>query len=314
MAVSLRLPLSPYVRSVIPARLLIVEDEPVNLNLLVENLVEEGYETDTATTGEEGWRKIEAARGAYDAILLDRMLPDTDGIEILRRMQEDEELARTPVILQTAMVAEADVAEGLAAGAFYYLNKPFSADTLIAIVGAAVEDRREYLALRNEVLKAANTLACLDRAEFSFRTTDEARNIATLLANVAPDPDSVVLGLSELMLNAVEHGNLGITYEEKTRLIADGELAREIERRQSQPPYSGRCATLEFVRLVGELRFIIRDEGNGFDWREFLEIKPERAFDTHGRGIAMARLMSFQSVDYRGCGNEVVAVVRSGVA
>jgi CheY-like chemotaxis protein len=238
------------------------------------------------------------------------MLPDIDGIEVLRRMQARSELSHTPVIMQTAMTAAADVAEGLKAGAFYYLTKPFSADTLVAIVAAAVEDHREYLALRSEVLRAADTLACLDRAEFSFRSTEEARNIATLIANVAPDPARIVLGLSELMLNAIEHGNLGITYAEKTQLILAGGLPDEVNRRLGLPQYSDRRATIEFVRLPGELRFLITDEGDGFEWRDFLEIKPERAFDTHGRGIAMARMMSFDMLDYRGRGNQVMATLR----
>lgn len=53
----------------------------------------------------------------------------------------------------------------------------------------------------------------------------------------------------------------------------------------------------------------VADEGAGFDWTSFLEIQPERAFDLHGRGIAMSRLMSFDRVDYRGCGNEVELTV-----
>lgn len=292
------------------ARILIIEDEAVNLEALVDNLADEGYETATATTGEDGWAMIAESPGRYEAILLDRMLPDIDGIEVLRRMQANPKLAHTPVIMQTAMTAATDVAEGLKAGAFYYLTKPFSADTLIAIVAAAVADYREYQALKQEVVRVADTLANLERAEFSFRTTDDARNIAMLLANAAPDPARVVLGLSELLLNAVEHGNLDISYDEKTELILAGRLIDEVQRRLCLPQYSQRRATVEFVRLAGELRFLIMDEGQGFKWHEFLEIKPDRAFDTHGRGIAMARMMSFDTLEYRGTGNQVMATVR----
>ncbi len=58
------------------------------------------------------------------------------------------------------------------------------------------------------------------------------------------------------------------------------------------------------------LTFTISDEGEGFDWRCYLEFAPERAFDPNGRGIAMARLASFASLDYRDRGNIVVATVR----
>ena len=63
------------------------------------------------------------------------------------------------------------------------------------------------------------------------------------------------------------------------------------------------------LRLADQLMFTISDEGEGFDWRGYLEFSPERAFDPNGRGIALARLASFSSLDYRGCGNIVVVTV-----
>jgi DNA-binding response OmpR family regulator len=292
--------------------ILAVDDEPVALDALVCTLEQEGFLITTARSGEQAWRLIAAQPEGFDVVILDRMMPDIDGIEILRRMKEQSVLAHTPVIMQTAMTAESDITAGLAAGAYYYLTKPFAAETLIAIVNAALGDGREYRELRDGMLGAVKSLAFLDHAEFSYHTTEEARAIATLIAQVAPEPDQLVVGLSELMLNAVEHGNLAITYEEKTELIGRGELHGEIVRRLALPEYQDRVASLEFIRLAGELRFIIRDDGAGFDWRRFLEISPDRAFDTHGRGIAMARMISFDSLEYRGSGSEVVAVVRCG--
>lgn len=107
------------------------------------------------------------------------------------------------------------------------------------------------------------------------------------------------------MLNAVEHGNLGITYDEKTRLGGGEALAEEIHRRLASADFANKVATVEFTRNRGELRFIVRDQGKGFDWRQYLEMSPERAFDTHGRGIAMSKLLSFDVLEYKGCGNEV---------
>ena len=57
------------------------------------------------------------------------------------------------------------------------------------------------------------------------------------------------------------------------------------------------------------MRITIRDEGSGFDWMSYLEIDPRRAFDTHGRGIAMAKMLSFSRLEYHGNGCEVVACV-----
>ena len=71
-----------------------------------------------------------------------------------------------------------------------------------------------------------------------------------------------------------------------------------------------RHAEVRVRRSDGELSFRICDQGAGFNWRGYLEMSPERAFDTHGRGIAMARMLSFERVEYAAQGNEVEAVIR----
>lgn len=290
-------------------RILVVEDEPVSLETLRVVLGGEGYEVVSAVNGTEAWKLLTGDPNRFDVVLLDRLMPDMDGIEILRRMKGHGAMERTPVIMQTAMGSGEAVAEGLKAGAYYYLIKPFAAQTLIAIVAAAVRDHLDYLELLREVRQASRTLGCLKSAEFSFRTVAEARDIATLLAQAAPDPARVVLGLSELMLNAVEHGNLGITYEEKSALGVGDPLAQELERRLADPANAGKRAVVSFLRLPDELRFLVRDSGKGFDPAPYLEMSPDRAFDTHGRGIAMSRLVSFDRLEYLGSGNEVEAVV-----
>ncbi len=292
-----------------PSRILIVEDEPINLEALEEILGDEGHEVCSAVNGRQAWEHLSAAPGSFDVVLLDRLMPDMDGIEILRRMKSEAGMVHTPVIMQTSMASDDAVAEGLHAGAYYYLTKPFAADTLVAIVAAAVRDHRDFLQLQREVRQASRTLNCLSSAEFSFRTPDEAHDVATLLAQVAPDPARVVLGLSELMLNAVEHGNLAITYDEKSALGGGEPLAAEIARRLAEPDNADKRARIEFRRSANELRFVVRDCGRGFNWQDYLEMSPDRAFDTHGRGIAMSRMISFDRVRYVGCGNEVEAVV-----
>jgi len=289
---------------------LVVDDEPVGREILAENLGYEGYQVVEADSGEAAWKLIDATPDRFDAILLDRMMPDMDGIEILRRVKMRADMRHVPVIMQTGMTADADVLEGLQAGAYYYLTKPFSADTLLAIVAAATRDYRGHKELAEEVKRQGRILSCLAEARFVYRTPDEARSLAALLANVAPEPGRVVLGLSELMLNAVEHGNLAIGYQQKSALIEADRLQGEIEARLNNPDFSGRRAEVEIRRGEKTLTFRIRDEGAGFDWQGYLEMSPERAFDTHGRGIAMSRMISFDNLEFRGCGNEVEAAIK----
>lgn len=290
--------------------LLVVEDEPISREVLVGTLCENGYEVIAAVTGEEAWRKMAAEHDRLDAILLDRLLPDMDTLGLLVRLKADPVLTHVPVIMQTSLSSEEDVADGLKAGAYYYLTKPFPPDTLLAIVRSAVHDRQNYLQLQQSLHQARNILGHLERAEFWFRTQEEARDLATLTAHVAPNPGRVVMGLTELMLNAVEHGNLGISYAEKTRLIATNTLRAEVERRLQMPAYANRRARLKIDRDDTAVHFTIHDEGRGFDWRPYLDMSPSRAFDTHGRGIAMSKLLSFDRLEFLDPGNEVSGSIK----
>lgn len=288
---------------------LVVDDEPIGREMLAENLAVEGYLVVEAESGEAAWKQIDSTPERFDAILLDRMMPDMDGIEILRRVKNRSDMRHVPVIMQTGMTADAEVLEGLQAGAYYYLTKPFSADTLLAIVAAATRDYRGHKELEDEVKRQGQILSCLAEARFVYRSPEEARSLAALLANVAPDPGRVVLGLSELMLNAVEHGNLEIGYQQKSALIESDSLNLEIERRLASQELGSRRAEVKIHRSESELIFQICDQGVGFNWAGYLEMSPERAFDTHGRGIAMSRLISFDRLEYLGRGNEVEAII-----
>jgi anti-sigma regulatory factor (Ser/Thr protein kinase) len=149
-----------------------------------------------------------------------------------------------------------------------------------------------------------------EEAIYKIRTLQEAKALAAHLAAAHPDPDRVVIGLTELLVNAVEHGNLGITFREKAELLERGALETEIERRLARPDLGARRVLVTLKRESGCLCTRIEDEGCGFDWRPYLEVDPERALGPNGNGIAIAREMSFDDLTYQGRGNVVVALVR----
>ncbi|GGP26196.1 response regulator [Silvimonas amylolytica] len=293
-------------------RLLIVDDEPFNLEILTEHLQDADYDVVTADDGEAAWDLLSRDR-AFDAILLDRMMPRMDGMALLARLKQQPELMQVPVIMQTAVGAAENVREGLTAGAYYYLIKPFQRDMLLAIVSAAVEFYREKRQLEQQLVAQAGNYGQLMSAEFEFSSMEEARQLTLVLSHACPEPQRVALGLSELLVNAVEHGNLGIRYGEKTRLLQLGRWQDEVESRLANPEYAARRVRVNFSRSKETITIVITDEGNGFDWRPFLEFSPERAFDPHGRGISMARMLSFDQIEYQGTGNTVMAQVRLAV-
>ena len=291
-------------------KILVVDDEPLNLEIISEFLEDSPYLLETAGDGVQAWEKLCENPFAFNAVCLDRMMPNMDGIEVLRKMKENPDLASIPVIMQTAAAGAEDVVSGLDAGAFYYLTKPFEEEVLRSIVDAAVQDYQRYKDLRELVSNGARVMGLMTSSRLELKTVEEARSTATFLASACPQPERVVTGLSELLLNGVEHGNLGITYDEKSELNGEGRWAEEVQRRLALPENADKVVNVEYKKRNGEIVIKICDQGKGFDWEPYLEMDTARAFHSHGRGIAMARMLSFDELNYLGKGNEVEAHIK----
>lgn len=109
-------------------RVLVVEDNPDMGPYLKRGLIEHGFAVDLVTDGNEGF--VHAATGVYDLLILDRMLPGRDGLDLLRSLRNGD--VRTPAIFLTAKSAVDDRVAGLDSGADDYLIKPFSFAELLA--------------------------------------------------------------------------------------------------------------------------------------------------------------------------------------
>lgn len=118
-------------------RLLIVEDEEQLAEIIGRVLERERYDVDIALDGEAGLDL--ALTGNYDAIILDRMLPKMDGLEVLREMRNEN--VTTPVLILSARRELPERVEGLDVGADDYLGKPFAFDELLARVRALARRR-----------------------------------------------------------------------------------------------------------------------------------------------------------------------------
>jgi DNA-binding response OmpR family regulator len=127
-----------------PERILVVDDNETNRDILEARLTANGYEVLHAADGELALAM--AAQHRPDLILLDIMMPKVDGIEVCRRIKADAELAFTPIILVTAKSDSKDVVDGLDAGADEYLTKPIDQTALVARVKALLRRRALHAA------------------------------------------------------------------------------------------------------------------------------------------------------------------------
>ncbi|MBI5631191.1 MAG: response regulator transcription factor [Elusimicrobia bacterium] len=116
------------------AQILVVEDQPATSDLIAEVLKEDGYEVQTAESMHKARESMR--RALPELIILDRNLPDGDGLELCRELREDQKTASLPLLILTGKKAVEERVSGLKEGADDYLTKPFNTEELIARVEA----------------------------------------------------------------------------------------------------------------------------------------------------------------------------------
>ena len=144
---------------------------------------------------------------------------------------------------------------------------------------------------------------------FQFCDLEEAYALANFLAEACPNARLAILGITEILVNALEHGNLGITFEEKSALHLADEWLEEINRRLKLPEHDGQWVSVHFKRDESEITLVVTDQGKGFDWRKYQSFNSENKLRQHGRGILVAKHFAFKALRYSEKGNEVTCVI-----
>ena len=166
--------------------ILIVEDEKNQREILQEFLESKGYETEGAESGEEALKKFESR--IFDAILLDIKLPDTSGIDLLKKIRKIN--PQIPVIMTTAYSDVDLVIEAMKSGAFHYLVKPINLDELLIVISRAIKHLN--LVKEIELLKEEKELFYPDVEGIVAESYEMKRVLATAL-KVAKSRASVLI-------------------------------------------------------------------------------------------------------------------------
>jgi class 3 adenylate cyclase len=184
--------------SATPARILIVDDEPFNVDYLEQELADLGYLTSSAADGQQALDAVAAA--APDLVLLDVMMPVMDGFEVCRRLKEADETRLIPVIIMTALGAAEDRIRGIKAGADDFLTKPVDPRQLLARIETALKQKE---AIDQRLRRASNAVD-----QFSLFVPEAVRRL------VGATPDAPELGgkveqdLTVLFLDISEYSRL----------------------------------------------------------------------------------------------------------
>lgn len=169
-----------------PPKILVVDDEPFNVDYLEQELEERGYQTVSATNGQAALERVRAENP--DLVLLDIMMPVLDGFGVLARLKADSQTRDIPVIVISAMSDMASVVKGIQQGAEDYLPKPFD-DTLLHARIRASLDKKKYRDQEVEYLRNVERLtdaaAAVEHQAFEVETLDGVAAREDALGNLA---------------------------------------------------------------------------------------------------------------------------------
>jgi len=272
------------------------------------------YEVDVVADGKQALHRLEKG-DAFDLVLTDMMMPEMDGLQLVRAIRVH--YPGTPVILMTGHGTDELAVQALEDGAAGYVPKSQMKERLVdeiaQVLHAACVDR-SYKGL----------LGCLTRSEFCF----ELQNDVLLIDPLVDLLQQMMVGmelcdstgrlragvaLEHALLNAIYRGNLEISPDEmlNTReMWLQGESPQLVDQRQSEPPYCDRIIHLEVALTTEEARFVVRDEGNGFDTSAMPNPgDPESLEREGGRGLLLMQTF-MDDVIFNDIGNEVTLVKR----
>jgi CheY-like chemotaxis protein len=269
---------------------LVVDDVPEIREILGTRARHRGFDVAEASDGAMG---VQLARERHpDLILLDLQLPKMNGLEALAEIREHD--PHVAVVIVAAAPDPAVLRRALDLGAVNFVCKPFDPaeiDFVLDRVFRAVVQDHDLRPVQDIVSGRTTTLS------FLGQPSALARIVAWLgreLTWVYPGYDlplpEIKLALYETLANAVEHGNLGITYDLKTQAMEQpGGMEELIRRRLADPVLGSRKVHVKVEYLGDRVVYRVRDEGDGFNPKALYEKPLADTTALHGRGIALVR-------------------------
>ena len=288
-------------------KILVVEDHSIYRKLLTEIIEAKKFKFLEAADGESGLEMFKKHKP--DLVICDVLLPKIDGLTLLKSIKKIK--PDTYVVMVTAHDYEDWVIEALESGASNYLKKPVTFKELTHIL-----DKYYEIAKNKSVSK--NIMSVVEEKQLVLKCKSNIQSIPLLVDYFIKETGDKIkeserfgfeLGLNELIINSVEHGNLEISSEEKQKAFEDNKLLHLYNTKLKEPELANRTITikLNITKEIIELEII--DEGKGFDWRKISDpLKTENIEKLVGKGIFLSKYY-FDELEYKGKGN-IVRVIK----
>ncbi len=310
------------------ARLLLVEDSPVQRRAIQHLLEEASYQVQSVEDGRAAWESLENDE-LPDLVVTDLRMPELDGLALLRRIRARG--WRLPVVVITEHGSEQMAAEALQAGATSYVPKTHLETELLETV-------EELLTYVTGDSGYEQLMACTRRAQFEFQLDNDPALIPPLIdlvqhmvASISKfaDHERLQLGVAfeQALQNALFRGNLelpgpgtGLVPSPSPTSTPSGETpprihpSPELTRRRQDPEFAGRKIHVLVTVEPDEVRLHLQDEGPGFDHHRLLSEasridEGEREGGSAGRGLVLMQAF-VDEIRYMGRGNEVTLTKR----
>ncbi|HPG58137.1 MAG TPA: response regulator [Candidatus Wallbacteria bacterium] len=287
-------------------KVLIVEDEDATRFVMAGAVKSRGHEVKSARDGLQGLQLFKEFQP--DIVISDINMPEMDGLEMLENIRQID--PNSIFIINSTLDSPRYTLKALRLKANDYLIKPVLEKDIICLL----DKYSEIIANRT---KDREVFGMINRCELDIEISNQLHAIKKIIDRLMLETEHAIpaldrlgihLGLLEMLTNAIEHGNLEITYEEKTRALEQGVEGWHniFQTRAGAAPYMDRKVTIEFKMDKKQCEWIITDQGKGFDWTKVPDPNdPQNLLAaSHGRGIILSKLQ-FDDVQYLGCGNKV---------
>lgn len=287
---------------------LIIESETSIMNQIVDVMTTHNIECLKADNGLIGLQKIE--NHEIDFVIADLKMKKMDGIqfiEVIRRNHQD-----LPVVATTGFSDDETIINAFRAGATNVIKKLERLDELeniILPITHLIEKRKQRKFDINTIRYFSEEL------NVSNDTAQVPITVEHLLANLkdsgfAERITGLEVALYEMIANAIEHGNLTITKEEKEKALASSEFQQLVNERKLDPRYKDRLVRIKMNYNPNQLNVTITDEGDGFDSSRFTSTQELNILAHSGRGILMSK-MYVDEIRYNAKGNQVTLILNT---
>jgi DNA-binding response OmpR family regulator len=290
-------------------KILIVDDNIDLLDYLKDFFMIYNYEVILAETGAEGIDKFREF--SPDIVISDMRLPDKNGNVVVKEIKEiDREV---PIIIITGYSDHQLILSAMKNGACDLLKKPFKPNDLkylinkietlfrkikVKLSSAFVQWEKRHLKIRNDLRIIRSVV------DFIFSNIDY----------ISEDVSFMKIGLQEVLINAIEHGNLEITNKEKKELLDRGDYNKILNERVQDSAYKDKFVDIKIFSTPEYLKITVQDMGKGFDPTQIPDpTNPENFLEEYGKGIFMA-INAFDEVEYNDIGNCVTLTKHSELA